>query len=79
MKKRLLNVKIPVDLFDELEEYRKEMGMSRTSTIALMIKTYLNSQKALDFMSKNRDIKETIDKKLKELETMKNEIDKKEN
>lgn len=47
-----LNVKLPPKLFNELEEYRKEMGMSRGSAVSMMIKTYINQDKAMNILNK---------------------------
>lgn len=51
-----LNLNMPSHLVDEIDLIALELGLNRTSTIILMVNTYLNQKKSLDMIEFKKDI-----------------------
>lgn len=52
---RYLNVNIDISLYNELEEFSKQTGVSKTAAVEHGLRMYLD-----DFYQKNKGLKETI-------------------
>lgn len=48
--KKRLNAMLPVKMVDELDEYAESVGLSRTTILAIIIRSYLDQQKGLNIM-----------------------------